>query len=331
MNSLPIIDSFGRIHTSLRVSVTDRCNIRCFYCMPEVVRFLPQREVLTFEEIFRVVRIAAELGVTKIRLTGGEPLVRAELWKLVEMLVALPGIEEVALTTNGILLAEQAVALKQAGLRRLNVSLDSIDPAVFQQITRRPGLEKVLAGIMAAKDAGFESIRLNAVSIKGLTESEIGPLAQFARQHELDLRFIEFMPLDADGAWERNQVLSGSDVVKIIEAEVGTLELAARSDLRQPAVDFQYVDGRGRVGFINSVSEPFCETCNRMRITAEGKFRNCLFSTVEWDLRELLRSGADDRQIAERIRECVAAKKAGHGMDSHDFRRPQKSMYQIGG
>ena len=331
MNSLPIIDSFGRIHTSLRVSVTDRCNIRCFYCMPEVVRFLPQREVLTFEEIFRVVRIAAELGVTKIRLTGGEPLVRAELWKLVEMLVALPGIEEVALTTNGILLAEQAVALKQAGLRRLNVSLDSIDPAVFQQITRRPGLEKVLAGIMAAKDAGFESIRLNAVSIKGLTESEIGPLAQFARQHELDLRFIEFMPLDADGAWERNQVLSGSDVVKIIEAEVGTLELAARSDLRQPAVDFQYVDGRGRVGFINSVSEPFCESCNRMRITAEGKFRNCLFSTVEWDLRELLRSGADDRQIAERIRECVAAKKAGHGMDSHDFRRPQKSMYQIGG
>ncbi len=331
MNSLPIIDAFGRIHTSLRVSVTDRCNIRCFYCMPEVVRFLPQREVLTFEEIFRVVRIASELGVTKIRLTGGEPLVRAELWKLVEMLVALPGITEVALTTNGILLAEQAVALKRAGLRRLNVSLDSIDPAVFQQITRRPGLEKVLAGIMAAKDAGFESIRLNAVSIKGLTESEIGPLAQFARQHELDLRFIEFMPLDADGAWERNQVLSGADVVKIIEAEVGALELAARSDLRQPAVDFQYVDGGGKVGFINSVSEPFCQSCNRMRMTAEGKFRNCLFSTVEWDLRELLRSGADDRQIAERIRECVAAKKAGHGMDSNEFQRPQKSMYQIGG
>ncbi len=331
MNSLPIIDSFGRIHTSLRVSVTDRCNIRCFYCMPEVVRFLPQHEVLTFEEIFRVVRIGSELGVTKIRLTGGEPLVRAELWKLVEMLVTLSGIEEVTLTTNGILLAEQAVALKRAGLRRLNVSLDSIDPAMFQQITRRPGLEKVLAGIMAAKDAGFDSIRLNAVSIKGLTESEIGPLAQFARQHELDLRFIEFMPLDADGAWERNQVLSGSDVVKIIEAEVGALELAARPDLRQPAVDFQYVDGRGRVGFINSVSEPFCESCNRMRITAEGKFRNCLFSTVEWDLRELLRSGADDRQLAERIRECVAAKKAGHGMDSDEFLRPQKSMYQIGG
>lgn len=331
MNSLPIIDSFGRIHTSLRVSVTDRCNIRCFYCMPEVVRFLPQHEVLTFEEIFRVVRIGSELGVTKIRLTGGEPLVRAELWKLVEMLVTLSGIEEVTLTTNGILLAEQAVALKRAGLRRLNVSLDSIDPAMFQQITRRPGLEKVLAGIMAAKDAGFDSIRLNAVSIKGLTESEIGPLAQFARQHELDLRFIEFMPLDADGAWERNQVLSGSDVVKIIEAEVGALELAARPDLRQPAVDFQYVDGRGRVGFINSVSEPFCESCNRMRITAEGKFRNCLFSTVEWDLRELLRSGADDRQLAERIRECVAAKKAGHGMDSDVFLRPQKSMYQIGG
>ena len=331
MNPLPIIDSFGRIHTSLRVSVTDRCNIRCFYCMPEVVRFLPQREVLTFEEIFRVVRIASEMGVTKIRLTGGEPLVRAELWKLVEMLVEIPRIEEVALTTNGILLEEQALALKQAGLHRLNVSLDSIDPAVFQQITRRPGLEKVLAGIVAAKEAGFESIRLNAVSIKGLTESAIGPLARFARQHELELRFIEFMPLDADGAWERNQVLSGLDVFKIIEAEVGALEVATRPDPNQPAVDFQYVTGGGKVGFINSVSEPFCGSCNRLRITAEGKFYNCLFSAVDWDLRELLRSGAGDQKIDDRIRECVSAKKAGHGMDSDEFRRPQKSMYQIGG
>jgi cyclic pyranopterin phosphate synthase len=328
---LPIVDSFGRVHDSLRVSVTDRCNIRCFYCMPEIVRFLPHRQILTFEEIHRLVQITAGMGVRKIRLTGGEPLVRAQLWKLVEMLVSVDGIEDVALTTNGLLLAEQAQQLKDAGLNRLNVSLDSINPRVFEKITRRQGLDKVLAGIEAAQDAGFEKIRLNAVSIIGISESEIVPLAAYARQHDLELRFIEFMPLDADQAWNSEQVLTGSNALRILEDRFGALEPTARTDPQQPAVDYRFVDGKGVVGFINSVSEPFCQLCNRMRVTAEGMFRNCLFSTQEWDLRELLRSGADERQIQDRIRECVHAKKTGHGIDSEDFVRPQKAMYQIGG
>ena len=193
----------------MRISVTDRCNIRCFYCMPEVVRFLPQAQILTFEEIRRIVQISADMGVRKIRLTGGEPLVRSQLWKLIEMLASIDAIEDIALTTNGILLADQAQELRDAGLQRLNVSLDSINPQVFEKITRRRGLEKVLAGIEAAQAAGFEKIRINAVSIHGISESEIVPLARYARQHNLELRFIEFMPLDADEAWDEEQVLTG--------------------------------------------------------------------------------------------------------------------------
>ena len=329
--TVPIIDSFGRVHDSLRVSVTDRCNIRCFYCMPEVVRFLPQNKILTFEEIYRIVQIAAGLGVRKIRLTGGEPLVRSQLWKLIELLVAVDGIEDVALTTNGILLAEQAQQLKDAGLHRLNVSLDSIDPNVFEKITRRKGLDKVLAGIATARAVGFQKIRLNAVSIKGMTESEIVPLATYAREFDLELRFIEFMPLDADQAWDSTQVLTGGEVLSILQQEVGQLEPMERTDPQQPALDYRFVDGNGIVGFINSVSEPFCQSCNRMRLTAEGMFRNCLFSTREWDVRELLRSGAIAEEIESLIRECVSEKKPSHGIDSAEFVRPGKSMYQIGG
>lgn len=331
LQNLPIVDSFGRVHDSLRVGVTDRCNIRCFYCMPEVVQFLPHSQILTFEEIHRIVQISASMGVRKIRLTGGEPLVRAQLWKLIEMLVSIDGIEDVALTTNGLLLAEQAHQLKDAGLHRLNVSLDSINPEVFEKITRRKGLDKVLAGIDAAREAGFEKIRLNAVSIKGISESEIVPLTAYARQNNLELRFIEFMPLDADEAWNSERVLSGTEVLRILEQQFGALEPTERIDPQQPAVDYRFVDGQGVVGFINSVSEPFCNLCNRMRMTAEGMFRNCLFSTQEWDVRELLRSGSGVGQIEDRIRECVSAKKSGHGIDSEDFVRPRKAMYQIGG
>jgi len=232
----PLVDGLGRVHTSLRVSVTDRCNIRCFYCMPaEEIQFLPKRELLTFEEIARFVAIVAQLGVNQIRLTGGEPLVRSELPKLVRMLVELPGIDEVALTTNGILLGDQAAPLKEAGLSRLNISLDSLHEATFQKISRRTGLDKILAGIFAAKKADFEKIRLNAVSIHGLTEPDIVPLAEFARQHKLELRFIEFMPLDADGAWQAEQVLSGETIRAVIEREVGTLLSAPRPDESQPA------------------------------------------------------------------------------------------------
>jgi cyclic pyranopterin phosphate synthase len=328
----PLSDTLGRVHTSLRISVTDRCNIRCFYCMPEEnVRFRPRHELLSFEEITRLARVMADLGVNKLRLTGGEPLVRAELPKLVEQLAAIAGIDEIAMTTNGILLAEQARALKDAGLTRVNISLDALTEETFRRISRRDGLDRVLSGIRAAKEVGFAPIRLNTVAIKGITEPEIPALAQFAKSEGMELRFIEFMPLDADEHWSNSQVLTGEEIRHSIEAAIGPLEPAERPDLSQPAVDFNYADGSGSVGFINPVSQPFCHDCNRLRVTAEGQLRNCLFSTVEWDARALLRSTASDVELAQLIRDCVRAKKPGHGIDSNEFIRPQRAMYQIGG
>ncbi len=327
-----LIDSFGRIHNSLRISVTDRCNLRCFYCMPtEEVQFLPRQELLTFEEIARFVRTAAKLGVDKLRLTGGEPLLRRELHILVQMLAGVPGIRDLALTTNGLLLAQQAQLLKDAGLRRLNVSLDALSESAFENIARRKGLQSVLDGIFAAQQVGFQNIRLNAVSIRGLTEDEILPLALFARQHSLELRFIEYMPLDAEHHWNHEQMLSGDEVREIIEREVGTLEPLPVTDSSQPATDYRYTDGGGRVGFINPVSQPFCGSCNRLRLTAEGKVRNCLFSQVEWDARALLRQEASDAELATLVAACIHAKKSGHGIDTPEFVQPERAMYQIGG
>jgi cyclic pyranopterin phosphate synthase len=328
----PLVDAFGRQHTSLRVSVTDRCNIRCFYCMPnEGVVFRRRDELLTFEEIDRIVRAVAPLGVRKIRLTGGEPLVRHDLHQLVRMLAAIPEVDDLALTTNGMLLAEQAEELRAAGLRRINISLDALREETFQQIARRPGLDRVLAGIAAAQAAGFDQVRLNAVAIRGITEDEILPLVGFARERDLELRFIEFMPLDAEQHWTDGEVLTGREILRRVEAEFGALEPAPRDDPSQPAVDYRYADGRGALGFINSVSEPFCDGCNRLRLTAEGQVRNCLFSTVEWDARALLRGGGTDDELRELVRDCVAAKAAAHGIGSPDFHRPQRAMYQIGG
>lgn len=327
-----LVDRFGRVHTNLRISVTDRCNIRCFYCMPdEKIRFKPRNELLTFEEITRFVQAVAPLGISKLRLTGGEPLVRADLPELVGMLAAIPSIDDLALTTNGILLADHAVALREAGLSRLNVSLDTLEEATFRRIARREGLDRVLAGIFAAREAGFDNIRLNAIAMRGITEQEIVPLAKFAREHDFELRFIEFMPLDAQGAWQKDQVLTGEAIRQILQKTMGRLEPALRPDPSQPARDFVFADGRGRIGFINPVSEPFCGDCNRLRLTAEGQVRNCLFSDVEWDARRLIRSGARDEQIVQLVQECVAAKKAGHGIDRPDFLRPERAMYQIGG
>ncbi len=329
---LPLVDRYGRVHSDLRISVTDRCNIRCFYCMPaENVRFRPRHELLTFEEIERFVRVAAGLGVRKLRLTGGEPLLRQELPRLIELLAAVPGIEDLALTTNGILLPEQAGALKRAGLARLNISLDSLREETFARISRRPGLERVLAGIDAAQAAGFDRIRLNAVAIRGLTEEELVPLVQFACKRRLEMRFIEFMPLDADDRWNHDQVLTGAEIRRRLEQELGPLEPVSVADPSQPASDYRFVDGRGVVGFINPVSEPFCGDCNRLRLTAEGQVRNCLFSTAEWDARALLRSGGSDAELAQLVRDCVAAKRAGHGIDTPAFVRPERAMYQIGG
>jgi cyclic pyranopterin phosphate synthase len=320
------------VHTNLRVSVTDRCNIRCFYCMPaENVRFRPRHELLTFEEIERFVRVAARLGITKIRLTGGEPLVRHDLSLLVGKLAVVPGIRDIALTTNGLLLAEQAQALKSAGLGRLNISLDSLKPEVFEQISRRPGLDRVLAGIFAAQQAGFARIRLNAVAIRDLTEPEIVPLAEFARTHGMEMRFIEFMPLDAEGQWDNEQVLSGEQIRRVLEDAIGPLVPVERDDPSQPATDYRFADGLGRIGFINPVTQPFCSRCNRLRLTAEGQVRNCLFSTAEWDARRVLRSGGTDRELAELLHASVGAKKAGHGINSDEFIRPERAMYQIGG
>jgi cyclic pyranopterin phosphate synthase len=329
---MPLVDRFGRVHTNLRISVTDRCNIRCFYCMPnENVQFKPRRELLTFEELARVAQVAASLGVNKVRLTGGEPLVRTGLPRLVRILAAIPGIEDIALTTNGILLAEQAQALRDAGLQRLNVSLDGLQEETFQRISRREGLQRIIDGIFAARRAGFERIRLNAVAIRGITEPEIVPLAGFAREHGFELRFIEFMPLDAEEHWQRDQVLSGDEIRTVLEAEYGRLLLAERPDPSQPATDYIFADGVGRIGFINPVTHSFCGDCNRLRITAEGQIRNCLFSMEEWDARALLRGHATDEQLAEMFHAAVGAKKAGHGINNEAFLRPARAMYQIGG
>ncbi len=330
-----LVDGFGRVHTDLRLSVTDRCNLRCTYCMPLEVLFKPRSELLSFEEITRTVRVAAGLGIRSLRLTGGEPLVRADIDELVRQLAAVPGIDDIALTTNGLLLAEQAEPLRRAGLHRLNVSLDSLREEMFETIARRRGLDRVLDGLATAKAAGFHRIRINAVSIRGLTEDDIVPLARFCRQEGFHLRFIEFMPLDAEAIWSDQQVLSGAEVREMLEREVGPLAAAPRHDAGQPAIDYLWADGAGSVGFIDPVTQPFCDRCDRVRLTADGQFRNCLFSTEEWDARGVLRSGEEpaliEARLAAMLRECVAAKRQAHGIGTPSFARPQRAMYQIGG
>ena len=336
-DNAPLIDSFGRVHTSFRISVTDRCNLRCFYCMPEEkVRFRPRNEILSYEEIERFVRIVSRQGIRKVRISGGEPLVRTDLWRLVERLSSIKPIKEVALTTNGMLLSQQAQKLKDAGLSRLNISLDTLNEDTFRKIARRDGLDLVLDGIAAAERVGFENIKLNALSIRGLAENEIVPLAEFARKRELELRFIEFMPLDAGGQWQTDDVLSGGEVRKILEAALGPLVPLPRGDASLPAVEYRFASGGGKIGFINSVTEPFCDQCNRLRLTAEGKIRNCLFSKEEWDVRQFLRHEdcpprTVDKQVMDRVRVAVSQKKAGHGIGTAEFIPPQRSMHQIGG
>jgi len=338
-NKSPLTDTLGRTHTSLRISVTDRCNIRCFYCMPnENVRFRPRDEILTFEEIERFVRVVSQMGVHRLRLTGGEPLVRTDLPRLVKMLADMPGITDLALTTNGILLTpDLAAELRSAGLTRLNISLDTLNEETFQKISRREGLDRVLAGIAAAQQAGFEKIRLNAVAIQGLTEDEIVPLARYARDRGLELRFIEYMPLDAEQHWQASDVLDGAAIRRTLELEFGPLVPVGRSHPSQPASDFEFTNGGGRIGLINPVSQPFCSACDRLRITAEGQVRNCLFSTAEWDARAILRRAGsyptpqDDDDLANLVRDCVLAKAPAHGINTIDFVRPERAMYQIGG
>jgi len=334
-----LIDNFGRVHRNLRISVTDRCNIRCFYCMPAGdVAFAPRTALLTFEEITRVVRILVAQGITGLRLTGGEPLVRKDIPRLVAMLAAIDGVNDLAMTTNGILLPGLAEQLRKAGLRRLNISLDTVDEETFRKITRREGVDRVLRGIDAAIDAGFDSIRLNALAIRGLTESQIESLIRFAAPRGLTMRFIEFMPLDADQAWRDDKVLGGDELLARVESQFGRVVPIDPPRPSQPSRDYELADQplnrdgkRPRVGIIRPVSAPFCGDCDRLRLTAEGMIRNCLFSQEEWDARALLRSGATDDDLLEQFRVAVANKRAGHQIQSPGFLPPERPMFQIGG
>ncbi len=326
-----LIDSFGRTHCNLRVSVTDRCNIRCFYCMPERdVHYADRSEILSFEEIERFVRIAAGLGITKVRVTGGEPLVRRNLPDLIRRLAAVPGINDLALTTNGVLLPDLAEPLYRAGLRRINVHLDTLHRERFAEITRRDELGKVLEGLAAAKRLGYQ-VKLNAVAVKNLTEPDILPLALYARQNGFEARFIEFMPLDAQSIWDRSRVLLADDILAMLSSGIAPLIPVPDPDPRAPATEFEYADGGGRVGFIASVSKPFCLNCNRIRLTADGMLRYCLFAIEEDDMKTPLRSGASDAEIAELVRRNVARKWQGHEINSEKFVAPPRPMHSIGG
>jgi cyclic pyranopterin phosphate synthase len=325
----PLIDSFGRIPDDLRVSVTDRCNLRCAYCMPpEGMPWLPRSEILTFEEIDRLVGVFMSLGVTTIRLTGGEPLARRDLATLVRML-SERAVPDLSLTTNGVLLAEHADALARAGLQRVNVSVDSLLRHRFAEMTRRDAFDRVMEGLRAAESAGLTPIKLNCVVVRGTNDDEVVDFARFARETGYEVRFIEFMPLDEQGRWTRDAVVPSREVLDRIDA-VYPIEPVQHGP--EPATMWRFRDGaRGAVGVIASVSEPFCSTCNRIRITTDGQFRTCLFALEETDLRALLRNGATDQEIADAVRGAVAGKWAGHKINDEDFERPARSMSLIGG
>ena len=324
----PLRDSHGRTHTDFRISVIDRCNIRCFYCMPEEGGdFVPNSGLLSYQEIIRIAGAGVRLGIRKVRITGGEPLLRPKLATLVAGLARLP-LADLALTTNGVLLAEQASALRSAGLRRLNVHLDTLDRQRFSKITRRDDLPRVLAGIDAALRVGLE-VKLNAVAVRDLSEPDLIPLVRFARERRLELRFIEFMPLDGQGLWRESEVLTADEMIAVLEGEFGALTPVPDSDPRAPATEYGFADG-SRIGFIASVSRPFCHNCNRLRLTSDGKLRYCLFAREETDLRPALANSSDDA-IESLFRSTVWAKWAGHDIGSPAFESPQRPMYSIGG
>jgi cyclic pyranopterin phosphate synthase len=324
----PLVDGYGRRHRDLRISVTDRCNFRCTYCMPaEGMVWHPRDELLTFEELTRVARICVErFGFDSIRLTGGEPTVRANLVVLVEQLAAL-GID-LAMTTNGSKLEALAAPLRAAGLTRINISLDSLQRDRFAELTRRDELDVVLAGIRAAVAAGFEPVKVNAVVVKGVNDDEVVDFARFGRDEGVVVRFIEFMPLDAEGSWRHGSVLPTAEVVAAIAAEFPADPVERGSD---PAERYRYRDGGGEFGVIGTVTEPFCSSCDRVRLTADGQLRACLFATDETDLRAILRSGGSDDDLAAALASTVAGKWAGHGISEVSFTRPTRSMSQIGG
>lgn len=339
---MDLVDPFGRTIRDLRISVTDRCNFRCTYCMPEEgMQWLPRADVLTFEEFERLARVFVErFEVDGLRLTGGEPTVRAHLPVLVDKLAQLRVPEhsssplagkkpDLSITTNGATFRLLADELRQAGLDRVNISLDTLQRERFLQMTRRDELVRVLDGIEAAKDAGFAPVKINAVIERGVNDDEIVVLATYGREHDVEVRFIEFMPLDATGHWMHDKVVSQDEIVAALNAVYPLEQVPARG--AAPADRWRYLDGRGTVGIIPTVSKPFCGDCDRVRLTAEGQFRTCLFATTEFDLRALLRGGASDDDLAAEIQRAVGTKWAGHQINQITFVRPKRTMSQIGG
>ncbi|MCH7623919.1 MAG: GTP 3',8-cyclase MoaA [Nitrospinae bacterium] len=331
MSKPQLVDGMGRTIVNLRISVTDRCNFRCTYCMPaDNVEFMDRDKLLTFEELTRVATIVSKLGINRLGLTGGEPLMRKDLHQLIRMLAKVEGIDDIAMTTNAFFLKEHAQRLKDAGLKRLNVSLDALDPEKFKHVNRRDCLQQVLDGLQEAARVGFKSIKINAVAMRNFSESEIISLVDMGRSEGFEVRFIEFMPLDSDQAWERDKVLFGHEIVDLISEKYELIPIDNSLDIG-PASEYRFADGKGKIGIITAVSNPFCDHCNRIRLTADGKLRTCLFSTDETDLKQLIRSGASDEEIAEALQQAVLVKEPGHKINLDSFERPTRAMHAIGG
>lgn len=328
----PLKDSFGRVLDDLRISLTDRCNFRCVYCMPaEGLAWLPKREILSYEEILRLAHIFIDLGIRTVRLTGGEPLMRQDIDVLIEGLTRLEPDLDLSMTTNGFFLQEKARRLAAAGLKRINVSLDSLQPERFERMVRRDGqlVFKILDGMRVAREVGLTPIKMNCVVMRGYNEDELVDFARLGREHDSQVRFIEYMPLDAQGAWSMQAVVPGAEILARIHAVFPLVP--ARDNGTEPATVYRFADGRGSIGVIASVTEPFCDSCNRIRITADGQLRTCLFSLHEHNLKGLLRSGATDEEIADFILAAVWKKEAGHKINQPDFVKPARSMSAIGG
>jgi cyclic pyranopterin phosphate synthase len=328
-----LVDSFGRRIEDLRISITDRCNFRCVYCMPEEgMQWLVREKILTFDEIERLARLCVQLGIKEIRLTGGEPTLRPGLPELVRQLAQIPGRQSLSLTTNGFLLNSLAGPLAEAGLTRINVSLDTLNHEKFHQITRRPALDRVLAGLdELERYPTIRPIKVNAVAMRNFTEEEVVEFARLARRKPYVIRFIEFMPLDADGKWDRDRVLTGSEIRAIIERDFMPL-VQLPTERSSTSRRYTFADGVGEIGFINPVSQPFCATCNRIRLTADGQIRTCLFSIDEWDLRRPMRAGASDEELAAILSAAVRRKELKHKINEGPaFQRASRSMSQIGG
>ncbi|MBI3417907.1 MAG: GTP 3',8-cyclase MoaA [Verrucomicrobia bacterium] len=350
----PLADSFGRVMRDVRISVTDRCNFRCMYCLPETEEaanfyrtkfdhaknpapatliareWKPRSQLLTFEEIERVMRILVSLGIEKVRVTGGEPLLRHGLETLIAKLARIEGVRDLAMTTNGFLFPQKAEALRAAGLRRISFSLDSLEPANFKKMTGRDGLREVLAGIALAKRLGLAPVKVNAVVIRGINDHELEALAGFARREDLSFRFIEFMPLDSGRVWLKELVVPGREILQRLQARY-ELKPVLSQNVAETARRWSFSDGRGEIGIIAPVTEPFCGHCNRLRLTADGKIRTCLFSLTEHDLKPLLRGGANDEQIADKLRCIVWQKEERHHIGEPDFVQPERTMSCIGG